>query len=110
MHLKALWMWTTYHLLAIYLCTPTKWKLAIHCVTLPHPRKRSPLTKPTRLLMDPQPQDDNEPEAIEYRHYTHEIFFQSLSLPRSEDRQSGSFALTNISNISEGTSDYFSVQ
>ena len=55
--------------------------------------------------MDPQPQDGNEPEAIEYRHYTHEIFFQSLSLPRSEDRQSESFDLTDNSNISEGTSD-----
>ena len=52
--------------------------------------------------MDPQPQDDNEPEAIEYRHYTHEIFFQSLSLPRSEDRQSESL---NTSIISEGTND-----
>ena len=81
------------------------WKLAIHCVKLLHPRKRSPLTKPARLLMDPQSQDDSELEAIEYRHYTHDIFFQSLSSPRSEDRQSESFALTDNSNISEGTSD-----
>ena len=65
-----------------------------------HPRKRSLFTKPTRL---PQSQDDSELEAIEYRHYTHEIFFQSLSLP--EDRQSESFALTDNSNISEGISD-----
>ena len=82
-----------------------KWKLTIHYLTLLHPRKRSFLTKRTRLLMDPKPQDDNEPEAIEYRHYTHQMFFQSLSLPRSEDGQSGLFALTNNSNISEGTSD-----
>ena len=65
-----------------------------------HPRERLLLPKPTRLLMDPQAQDDNELEATEYHQYTHEMFFQSLSLPSS---QSGSFALTNNSAISEGT-------
>ena len=35
--------------------------------------------------MDPQAQDDSEPEDTEYHQYTHEMVFQSLSLPRSEN-------------------------
>ena len=53
----------------------------------------------TRL---PQPQDDNEPEVIEYHQDTHNIVFQELSSPTSEDRQPG---VLTLKNISEGTSD-----
>ena len=49
-----------------------------------------------------KPQDDSEPEPIEFHHYTHEVFFQSLARPRSESSQSGFVILTNHSDITEG--------
>ena len=49
-----------------------------------------------------KPQDDREPDALEFHHYTHEVFFQSLARPRSESSQSGFVILTNHSDIAEG--------
>ena len=46
-----------------------------------------------------KPLDDSEPEAIEYHHHTHEVFFQSL---RFESSQSGFVTLTNQSETAEG--------
>ena len=48
-----------------------------------------------------KPQDDSEPEPIEFHHYTQEVFFQSLARPRSESSQSGFVILTNHSDVTE---------